>query len=594
MDHNTLFAKTPPGKLFVLAALPGAIGMLASALYQLIDGILVGQVLGDTAFAAINLAMPFVIINFALADLIGVGSAVPISVRLGQKEEKAANNIFTCACLMIVGTGALIGAVLFFAAPLLFQLLGAEPELAALAVQYLRVYALLSPLTTIIFASDNYLRICGKIRMSMWLNILMSILTAVLEFFLLAVLKWGIWAAALASSLGMIACVTIALYPFARGKLQLKFCRPRFSVSMVKQIVACGSPNFLNNISGRVTSIIMNAVLLRVGGQNAVSIYGILMYVDGLIQPLMYGCCDSLQPAVSYNWGAGSKGRILAIEKYCFSAAAVISLLSAVVMFLFPDQITALFLSGMDEGFLVTARLAIQLFAFTYVTRWFSFACQSFMTALERAGEASLISISTALIFPVLLLAALSPFGLTGIWLNFAGSSLLAGILAGLLLLRFWKSTGKRPPPHENCPRAAGPGAYCVLWNDQECFQYLSVLKCGDQFDAPVFRHRLKGNIEDTIFPAYIAYDFFSVAVYEVLRDGFPVDQYVGGPHCGFNGDSAVCCCGGLGLLVPSVIRAQPLTDGLQREIPVVITLLNIHLDCKGVQVLIHLCREGL
>ena len=309
MDHNTLFAKTPPGKLFVLAALPGAIGMLASALYQLIDGILVGQVLGDTAFAAINLAMPFVIINFALADLIGVGSAVPISVRLGQKEEKAANNIFTCACLMIVGTGALIGAVLFFAAPLLFQLLGAEPELAALAVQYLRVYALLSPLTTIIFASDNYLRICGKIRMSMWLNILMSILTAVLEFFLLAVLKWGIWAAALASSLGMIACVAIALYPFARGKLQLKFCRPRFSVPMVKQIVACGSPNFLNNISGRVTSIIMNAVLLRVGGQNAVSIYGILMYVDGLIQPLMYGCCDSLQPAVSYNWGAGSKGR---------------------------------------------------------------------------------------------------------------------------------------------------------------------------------------------------------------------------------------------------------------------------------------------
>ena len=98
--------------------------MLASALYQLIDGILVGQVLGDAAFAAINLAMPFVIINFALADLIGVGSAVPISVRLGQKEEQVANNIFTCACLMIVGTGALIGAVLFFAAPLLFQLLG--------------------------------------------------------------------------------------------------------------------------------------------------------------------------------------------------------------------------------------------------------------------------------------------------------------------------------------------------------------------------------------------------------------------------------------------------------------------------------------
>ena len=439
MDHNTLFAKTPPGRLFFMAALPGSIGMLASALYQLIDGILVGQVLGEAAFAAINLAMPFVIINFALADLIGVGSAVPISVRLGQREEKAANNIFTCACLLIVGTGFLIGAALFFMAPLLMELMGAEGELASLAAQYLRVYALFSPLTTIIFASDNYLRICGKIRMSMWLNILMSILTGVFEFVLLVLLDCGIWAAAFASSLGMVACVAIALTPFALGKFQLRFCRPRFSWPMVRQIVACGSPNFLNNISGRVTSIIMNFVLLRVGGQNAVSIYGILMYVDGLIQPLMYGCCDSLQPAVSYNWGAGSKGRILAIERYCFSAVAIISLLSAAVLFLFPNMVTNLFLSGMDGAFLETARLAIQLFAFTYVTRWFSFAVQSLMTALEQAGSASLISISTALIFPLVLLAALFPFGLTGIWLNFAGSSLLAGLLAGILLLRFWK-----------------------------------------------------------------------------------------------------------------------------------------------------------
>ena len=340
---------------------------------------------------------------------------------------------------MIVGTGALVGALLFLAAPALLGLMGAEGELASLAVQYLRVYALFSPLSTIIFATDNYLRICGKIRMSMWLNILMSILTAVFEFTLLVVLDLGIWAAALASSLGMIACVLIALYPFARKKLQLRFCRPRFSLPMVKQIVACGSPNFLNNISGRVTSIIMNAVLLRVGGQNAVSIYGILMYVDGLIQPLMYGACDSLQPAVSYNWGAGNRRRILAIEKYCFSAAAGISLLSAVVLFLFPGTVTTLFLSDMDAAFLATAQTAIRLFALTYLTRWFSFASQSLMTALERAGEASLISTATALIFPVILLAVLSPLGLTGVWLNFAGSSLLAGILSLLLLLRFWK-----------------------------------------------------------------------------------------------------------------------------------------------------------
>ncbi|WP_287576021.1 MATE family efflux transporter, partial [Blautia sp.] len=82
--------------------------MLASALYQVIDGILVGQILGELAFAALNLAMPFVIINFSLADLIGVGSAVPISVSLGKKETEHADNIFTCACIMIVGAGTLL------------------------------------------------------------------------------------------------------------------------------------------------------------------------------------------------------------------------------------------------------------------------------------------------------------------------------------------------------------------------------------------------------------------------------------------------------------------------------------------------------
>ena len=131
MDSTELFSKTPPLKLFFLAAIPGAISMLASALYQTIDGVFVGQFLGNTAFAALNLAMPFVIINFSLADLIGVGSSVPISVCLGQKKEERANNIFTCACLMIVGAGVLIGAVLFAIAPLLIRLMGAEGEFAS-------------------------------------------------------------------------------------------------------------------------------------------------------------------------------------------------------------------------------------------------------------------------------------------------------------------------------------------------------------------------------------------------------------------------------------------------------------------------------
>ena len=434
MNSTALFAKTPPLKLFFLASLPGAISMLASALYQTVDGIFVGQYLGATAFAALNLAMPFVIINFSLADLIGIGSSVPISVCLGKRQEHEANNIFTCACLMIVIAGVLIGGLLFAAAPLFIRLMGADGEFASLAVQYLQVYALSSPLTTIIFAVDNYLRICGYIRGSMILNILMSGLSAVLEFLFLGVFHWGIWGAALATCSGMLICALIAFIPFFRKRALLRFCRPRFSGKMIRQIVACGSPNFLNNIAGRITSILMNAILVRLGGETAVSVYGILMFADGFVQPLMYGMCDSLQPAVGFNWGAEKYSRVRAIEKCCFIASGVVSLLAVFVIALFPSQITRLFVANAGQDILSISVGALQLFSLTYLTRWFSFATQSYMLAIEKPLPASLISVSTALIFPVILIGALWPLGLTGLWLNFAGTAVLAAVLSIVIL----------------------------------------------------------------------------------------------------------------------------------------------------------------
>ena len=444
MDSKALFLQTRPVRLFFIAAIPGIISMLASSLYGLLDGIFVGRILGDTAFAALNLAFPFVVINFSLADLIGVGAAVPISIQLGQKKDAAANNIFTCACLMIVGTGAAMGALLYAAAPALLRLLGAEGELAAFAVRYVRVYALCSPITTIVFAMDNFLKISGKIRRSMWLNIFMSVLTALLEFLFLYLFRWDIGGAAFATCCGMIAAVLLALYPFARGRLQLRFCRPHFQWSMVRRIFACGTPNFLNTLAGRFTSILMNTVLLRISGADAVAIYGILMYIGEMIQPILYGICDSMQPAIGYNWGARQYGRVKALSRCCFIATAIVSLLSALLIALFPAKLAALFTTSTDPVFMQTAVFALQLFATTHLTRWFSFTTQSYLSAVEQPAYASILSISTDLIFPVLLVILLWPLGLTGIWLNFSAGSILAGLLALLLMSRFRKELKAR------------------------------------------------------------------------------------------------------------------------------------------------------
>lgn len=337
---------------------------------------------------------------------------------------------------MIFIAGVIIGALLYAAAPLLIRLMGAEGDFASLAVDYIRVYAICSPLTTIVFAMDNFLRICSFIRGSMFLNIFMSLLSGILEFLFLGVFGFGVWGAALATCSGMMVCALLALLPFIRGRALLRFTRPRFSIRMIKQIVSCGSPNFLNNIAGRITSILLNAILVRVGGELAVSIYGVLMYTEGFIQPLLYGMCDSLQPAVGYNLGAGKYSRVRAIEKCCFSASAIVSLLSVLIMLMIPETISRLFMADVDAAGLSMTAGALRLFALTYVTRWFSFATQSFMLAIERPREAALISVSTALVFPVILIVLLWPLGLTGIWLNFAGTSVLSGVLAFIILYR--------------------------------------------------------------------------------------------------------------------------------------------------------------
>ncbi|MFT4104467.1 MAG: MATE family efflux transporter [Lacrimispora sp.] len=439
MNSSDLYAKETPLKLFFMIAIPGAISMIASSLWGLFDGIFVGNLLGETAFAALNLAFPFVLINFSLADLIGVGSSVNISISLGKKENEEANNYFTCACLMIFIIGVITGAILFFSAPLLMQLMGADEELGTMAVQYMRVYAIASPFTTMIFAVDNFLRICGKIKSSMALNIVMSVLILGLEYLCLSVLNMGISGSAFAVSSGMFICTIIALYPFVRKKLTLQFRKPRFTLRLIRKIISGGSPNFLSNIAGRLTSILMNIVLLNIGGSIAVSVYGILVYVGDTLQQLLYGTCDGMQPAIGYNWGAGNIGRVKGLIKYCVIACAVISIGGTVLMLVFPEMIASMFMQENEKELLVMSAYALQLYSLTYLTRWFGFAVQNFLVALEIPLPATILSVSNALIVPIALLPIMWSLKLDGIWLNTPITSALVSVLAFIFFIRLRK-----------------------------------------------------------------------------------------------------------------------------------------------------------
>ena len=438
MDSQALYASTKPSKLFFKAAIPGGISMLASSLYSVFDSVFVGKFLGTAAFAALGLAMPLVIINFALSELVGVGSSVPISIFLGRGEEQKANRYFTASVLLIMITGVLSGSLIFFGAPAFMRLMGADGELLELAVRYARIYALFSPVTPLMFAMDNYLRISGRMKTSMGFNIFNSFFTVILELLLILVFPLGITGAALGSCVSMLITVIIGVGMFIPGKLQLKFVRPEFSKEMFVQIYKNGIAPFLTNVSGRVFSIAMNVLLLRFGGQEGVAVYGVLMTLASIVEQLMYGVIDSLQPAVGYNYGARLMDRVRTLEKYVFSSGAIISLISAAVMFIFPRPVSLPFLE--DLSLMPLAVTAVRITGIAYLFKWFGTAVQCFYMAIEKPLPALMVSVASACGFPLLLIPILLPLKLTGLWLNYP----LAAILTASLALICIKISKKR------------------------------------------------------------------------------------------------------------------------------------------------------
>ena len=441
MKTETMYATMNPWRLFFKVALPGMISMFAMSVYSVVEGIFIGQTLGEGAFAAVNIAMPLVMINFSLADLVGVGASVPISIALGKEEHQTANNVFSCSVIMIFLASVLMGTIMFAAAEPLARMMGADKELLDTSVRYLRTVALCSPLATIFFAMDNYLRISGYVKTSMVINIGCNLLTiGLLAFFLLGC-GMDVVGSALATSLSMCVCSVVAMIPFVRGKALLKFTRPKFSFPMIRQIAACGSPMFFNNISGRVTSILMNISLMTMGarvfgeggGATAVAVYAVLMYASDLCWPLLYGISDSLAPAIGYNWGAENYGRVKKIVRCGYVGTALVGLVSTSLLFFMPGTIAAMFANAEDVRLLEVSTHALRLFCFAYVFRWFVVTTQGFLSAIEKPKLATIMSLGTAFVFPVALLAILWPFGLDGIWFNFVGVNALSAVV-GLVL----------------------------------------------------------------------------------------------------------------------------------------------------------------
>lgn len=430
--NSELFATQAPTKLFFRCAVPAVITSVFGALYSVVDGIFVGRYLGEDALAAINIIMPIIMIVTAISNMIATGASVNMSILLGEKKQDEASRVFSFSVKFILFFSVVISIFGFFLAKPFVIILapGATDKAVAYAVEYLKIFSLFGPLIPIYFATDNYLRVCGREKHSMVIGIVTQLLNVVLDFILIAVLRQGVWAAATASCISIILGSVITFTMFLGKRMDVYYTRKNIPIARFFRIIANGSSEFFSTVSISVMSVVMNLFLLKYGGTTAVAAFSIVMYVDSIVGMLNFGICDSLQPAISYCYGAGLKGRIKAIFKRVVIASVTTSIVAFLFMFFAGPTVAKVFVKPYDTDLLSVSITAIKIFAFSYIVGWIDMCFSSFFTALDRPLRSLIVSLFGTLVFPIAFLFILTAiWNLNGVWLMASVSAVASGIL---------------------------------------------------------------------------------------------------------------------------------------------------------------------
>lgn len=439
------FGTAPIAKLFLKCIIPAMVGMGFSAIYSIIDGIFVGHFIGHEALAAVNIVMPLVMITTALSDMIATGSSVRISILLGQDSKKEASRVFTVCLVLIAVLSAILGLIGYLLAGPLVKMMGADGMTAEYAIQYLRVFAVFLVPCSIYFSTDNYLRVCGKVKLSMTINIVCSILNIILDVLLIVVLGLGLQAAALASCVSMTIGAVWSLVPFLKKKLPLSLTRGTVSLRQMMTIITNGSSEFFISIAGSTFAIIINVVLIRLGGSTAVAAVAIVEYIESITGMVIHSMSSAMQPAISYCFGAGLIKRMKAIQRTVMGASAALSVLAMVFLLVGGKLLLPFFIKDGDTALYDMSLRAMRFYALSYLVSWIESTLSEYMTAVEKPLRSLAISLFGTLVFPLFFMSILVPvWGLDGVWiLHF-----VSGIFSAAAAIMIARNVNVQPLVH--------------------------------------------------------------------------------------------------------------------------------------------------
>ncbi len=432
MEHTERMGREPILKLMLSFALPAMTGILAHALYNIVDRLFVGHWVGPAAIAGIIVAFPFMIAISAVGNFIGVGSATLISLALGAGRRGRAERFLGFAILLLLCSGVLLSlGGWVFLDPLLW-ISGASPAILPYAREYTGIIVWGAFFSLTAFTCNSLIRSEGAPRFAMMTLVLGALANVVLDALFIAVWGMGVRGAALATVLSQMlsAAWAVSFYLRRRSTLRLRWSKFRPRWSLLRRVAAVGIPPFLMEVSFTVLMGIFNHMAVRYGGDMALASVGIFFSIDALLFLPALGVSEGVQPLVGYNYGAGFYRRTIATAHLGTALCTGLFLLSAISVQLFPEMMVMAFTKGDDTLLAMTAR-AMRLGYLGLPCAGIYMVSVFFLQGLGKAttSMALILSRQIFIIFPLLIFLP-RIWGLDGVWLAFAISDVTGGVMA--------------------------------------------------------------------------------------------------------------------------------------------------------------------
>ena len=267
------------------------------------------------------------------------------------------------------------------------------------------------------FATDNYLRICGWQNYSMALNVGVAVVNIVLDYLFIVSFGWGVAGAALATTIGIALGALLSFVPFVMRKTELRFVCSTIPLRQFRKLAFNGSSDFFDSTASSVMELIVNTVLLQLGGTLAVAAFSVVMYLDSVVSMIVFGLTSSLQPALSYCHGAGLVARTRRLQKAVMATAGALSIGALVLLQCGGPWALTFFVKPGDTALMELSLTALSIFALSYLVKWVDICVSSYFTALEQPAVSLALSLLGTLVAPLAALAVLVPcLGLTGVW----------------------------------------------------------------------------------------------------------------------------------------------------------------------------------